>query len=93
MLKGLLNPKPRFRKPKKEIKSKTVPTRRFNDMIEYYTKELRSRLVEIKKLRQENEMLIKTSIKNAERADQFSQSNQKLAADVRILNTKARERK
>ena len=79
-------------RPVKEKEAKTVPTQRFNDMVDYYTAELKSRLDEINRLKQENEMLIKTSLKNASRADQLNMHAKKLQEDVRILQQKAREK-
>jgi hypothetical protein len=88
MLKDFLNLKEKKRtviSPTKELKSKTVSTQRFNDMVDYYTKELKSRLDEIKQLKQENEMLIKTSLKNASRSDELRLQVKKLQEDIRIL--------
>ncbi|MBW2972252.1 hypothetical protein KY359_04420 [Candidatus Woesearchaeota archaeon] len=75
-------------KPAKETKSKIVPAQRFNDMIEYYTNELKSRLAEIAALKAENEMLIKTSLRNASRSDELRLQVQKLQEDVRLLQDK-----
>ena len=79
--------------PKKERSSKTVPTRRFNDMIDYYTNEIKSRLEEIQRLKEENEMLIKTSIRNAARSDENRLQAKKLGEDVRVLQTRLKEKK
>ena len=60
MIKNFLNIKEKKQKPlspTKELQSKTVPAQRFNEMIDYYTAELKSRLDEIKRLKEENEML------------------------------------
>ena len=79
MLKNLLGIKQsRPKKPKKELQKKTVPTKRFNEMIVYYTRELKSRLLQIQKLKKENEILIKTSVRNTERAKQLQEDNTKL---------------
>lgn len=92
MIDKLLNrklgrPKPKHRpQPIKEKSTRTVPAERFNDMIEYYTSELRSRLKEIENLKTENEMLIKTSIKSAARSDELRLENQKLLDDIRKRN-------
>jgi len=88
MIKNLLGIKNKRRpvpRPTKERTAKSVPTRRFNDMIEYYTKELKSRIDEINKLKEENQMLIKTSLKSAARSDELRLHNQKLAEDNRKL--------
>ncbi len=69
--------------PRKERSSKTVPSQRFNDMIEYYTNELKSRLDEIQRLKEENELLIKTSIRNAARSDENRLIAEKLQEDLR----------
>ncbi|MBW2968174.1 hypothetical protein KY362_06840 [Candidatus Woesearchaeota archaeon] len=93
MIKDILNlnrgrKKPRPPKPVKEKVSKTVSSERFNDMIDYYTAELKSRLKEIDRLKEENEMLIKTSIRNAARSDEFRQQVQKLSADLRETHSR-----
>ncbi len=72
-------------KPMKERRLKSVPAQRFNDMIDYYTAELKSRIEEIYRLKQENEMLIKTSLRNASRSDEFRLKAEKLEEDVRTL--------
>ena len=86
MIKDILGIKDKKRPvPAKEKAAKAVPAKRFNDMIDYYTAELRSRLDEIRRLKQENEMLIKTSLKNASRSDELRLQVKKLNEDVRIL--------
>lgn len=87
----ILRPRRKKSRPKKELKSKTVSAARFNAMIDYYTRELRSRLSEIKKLRQENDMLIRTSVKNADRAGQNSEQVKKLSEEVRILKSRLKK--
>ena len=76
--------------PSWEKKSKVVSTERFNDMAAYYSNELKSRLSEIASLKAENEMLIKTSIKNAARADELRLQLDKLTEELRILREKSR---
>lgn len=90
MIKNILGIKNKKRPllPKKERNSKTVSTKRFNDMIDYYTAELRSRLKEIERLREENQMLIKTSIKNAARSDENRLRADKLQEDLRKVKNK-----
>ena len=78
--------------PAKQVSSKHVPAQRFNDMIDYYTAELRSRIDEIKRLKHENEMLIKTSIKNAARSDEHQLQVKKLQEEIRILQQKLDQR-
>lgn len=82
--------KPAIPVPFKEHSTKAVPTQRFNDMITYYTAEIKSRIDEMSTLKQENEMLIKTSLKNASRSDEFRLQIKKLQEEIRILraNTK-----
>jgi HPt (histidine-containing phosphotransfer) domain-containing protein len=77
----------------KEKKDKFVPSQRFNEMIDYYTTELRSRLSELDSLKAENEMLIKTSLKNASRSDELRLHVQKLQEEVRLLQQKLQERR
>ena len=94
MIKDLLNRKPKKKlRPKKELKLKSVPAERFNSMIDYYTRELQSRLAEIAKLKQENELLIKTSIRNSSRAGESEEALRKLNEDVRVLQTRLRDSK
>jgi len=89
MIKDILGMKEKKRTiptPTKEKRSKTVPAKRFNDMIEYYTAELKSRIAEIKQLRHDNEMLIKTSLRNAARSDENRLRVEKLQEDLRKVN-------
>lgn len=72
-------------KPARETKAKIVSTERFNDMIDYYTNELKSRLSEIDDLKKQNEVLIKASIRSAGHADQFRLENAKLKEEIRKL--------
>jgi len=90
MFKDILGIKDRKKNlhPSRETKSKVVPTERFNDMVGYYTNELKSRLTEIASLKAENEMLIKTSIKNASRADELRLQLDKLTEELRIQREK-----
>ncbi len=74
-----------LRRPMKETKAKIVSTERFNAMVEYYTNELKSRLDEINSLKQENDMLIKTSIRSASRADELRLHTKKLQEDLRVV--------
>ena len=73
-------------KPVRDTNSRTVSADRFNEMIDYYTAELKSRLKEIARLREENDMLIKTSIRNASRSDELKLQNQKLMDELRKLH-------
>ncbi|MBU2561488.1 MAG: hypothetical protein KKD17_04265 [Nanoarchaeota archaeon] len=96
MLKDIFGIKEKRRavpRPVKETKSKTVPTQRFNDLIEYYTAELKSRLAEIDALKAENEMLVKTSLKTAARSDELRLHLQKLQEDTRILQQRLQEKR
>jgi len=87
---SLKRKRPRQSKPVKEKKLKAVSAKRFNDMIDYYTRELKMRISEIQRLKHENEMLIKTSIRNAARSDQHSEEAKKLREEVRILQSRVR---
>lgn len=71
MLDRLIGKTRNHSRPTKEKNSKIVSSQRFNEMIEYYTAELKSRISEIDALKQENEMLIKTSLKSASRSDEL----------------------
>ncbi|MFC1742220.1 hypothetical protein ACFL3V_06815 [Nanoarchaeota archaeon] len=89
MIKDLLGiKKKRPSLPMKERKANTVSSRRFNDMIDYYTAELKSRLTEIKQMKEENEMLIKTSIRSAAHSDENRLHAKKLQEDNRVLRQK-----
>lgn len=70
-------------KPVKEKKAKVVSTERFNEMIDYYTNELKSRIGEIDDLKKQNELLIKAAIRSAGRADQTKLENSKLKEELR----------
>jgi HPt (histidine-containing phosphotransfer) domain-containing protein len=77
--------------PAKEKNLKTVSSQRFNEMIEYYTAELKSRLSEIDKLKQENEMLIKTSLKSASRSDELRLQINGLREEIERLKKSSSE--
>ncbi|MBN1543959.1 hypothetical protein JW898_00690 [Candidatus Woesearchaeota archaeon] len=88
MFKNILGGKEKRRvlpRHEKENFSKQVSAQRFNEMIDYYTAELKSRLAEIDALKAENEMLVKTSLKNASRSDELRLQLQKLQEDMRVL--------
>ena len=87
MLKDLfgMKEKPKHSAPMKEKKATSVPSQRFNEMIDYYTNELKSRLAEIDSLKADNEMLIKTSLRNAARSDELRLQIQKLQEEIRLL--------
>lgn len=93
MLDRLIGKKKGSPQPLKEKHAKTIPAARFNQMIDYYTAELKSRIDEITKLKQENEMLIKTSLRNASRSDGFQLQIKKLQEEIRILQQKLQERR
>jgi hypothetical protein len=88
MLNKLIGKKKGSPEPMKEKRAKTIPSARFNQMIDYYTAELKSRIGEITRLKQENEMLIKTSLKNASRSDEFQLQVKKLQEEIRLLQQK-----
>ena len=89
MLKDILGMKKK-RLPGREPHAKTVPVERFNEMVAYYTAELKSRLAEIDSLKAENEMLVKTSLKNAARSDELRLQLDKTTEDLRLLKEKAK---
>lgn len=89
---GLKEKKRAVPKPLLERKAKSVPSKRFNDMIAYYTTELKSRIDEVAHLKKENEMLIKTSLKSASRSDENRLVVQKLQEEIRILRQKLTEK-
>ncbi|NQU78753.1 hypothetical protein HQ545_03200 [Candidatus Woesearchaeota archaeon] len=88
MFKNIIPRRKRPTSPVKETSKKLVPTSRFNEMIEYYTCELKSRLVEIDSLKKENEMLIKTAIKSSARSDELNLHTKKLQEEIRVLRQK-----
>jgi hypothetical protein len=92
MFESIMGKKKKPSLPAKETRNKLVPTERFNDMVAYYTNELKSRLSEIASLKAENEMLIKTSIKNAARADELRLQLDKLTEELRIQREKLKGR-
>ena len=78
--------------PFKETRDKVVPAQRFNEMVTYYTAELKSRISEIAALKAETEMLIKTSIRNATRSDELRLQLEKLNEELRLLRERLKER-
>ena len=93
MLDKLIGRKKAQQLPVKEKKAKSVPAARFNEMIDYYTAELKSRISELENLKKENEMLIKTSLRNASRSDEFQLHVKKLQEEIRILQQKLSEKR
>ncbi|MBI4739260.1 hypothetical protein HY772_06940 [Candidatus Woesearchaeota archaeon] len=78
--------------PKKEIEKKYVSAQRFNEMIDYYTAELQSRLKEVEDLKAQHRLLINTSVKSNEKADCFSLEARKLREEIRVLQQRLAER-
>lgn len=74
MLNNLLGKKKaKLRRPEKELNAAAVPASRFNEMIDYYTSELKARLKEITDLQEQNRMLIQTALKQQNRAAEISE--------------------
>lgn len=74
MLQNLLGKKKtKPRMPVKEMAAATIPASRFNEMIDYYTSELKARLKEIKDLQEQNRMLVQTALKQQNRAADISE--------------------
>ena len=93
MLKELIMPKKKKKKIRKESVKKVVPTERFNEMIEYYTRELKARFDEIKKLKEQNQLLTQTALKSSNKSDQSYKTILKLQEENRILRGKVNEHK
>ncbi|MBI5398886.1 hypothetical protein HZB03_05470 [Candidatus Woesearchaeota archaeon] len=79
--------------PKKESGKKYVSAQRFNEMIDYYTAELQSRLKEIDDLKAQHQLLINTSVKSNEKADRLSLEVKKLHEEIRVLQQRLTERR
>ena len=76
------------KKPEYELSLKSVSAQRFNEMIDYYTNELKSRLKEIEDLKTQNELLLKTSIKVSAKSDESKREIEKLKGEMSILRSK-----
>lgn len=87
MFKDLIIPK-RRKKPKSETNKKAVSAKRFNEMVAYYTVELKSRLNEIKNLREQLQLLTQTTITTSKKSDETRTQNKKLIEENRILKEK-----
>ena len=72
--------------PTKELVRETVSSSRFNDMIDYYTHELKTRLDEIEALQAQNEVVMKTALKQGSRNDERARELAKLREDNKLLN-------
>ena len=71
------------KKPKRS--EKPVPANRFNEMIDYYTAELDSRLKEIARLREQNMMIMKTAVKQSNRENELLEKIKALQAELSEL--------
>lgn len=78
--------------PQKEPNKKYVSAQRFNEMIDYYTAELQSRLKEIEDRKTRERLLINTSVKSNEKADSLALEMKKLREELRILQQRFEEK-
>jgi FtsZ-binding cell division protein ZapB len=76
--------KPRL--PVREKEKKLVDSKRFNEMIDYYTAEVDSRVKEIKRLKEENYVLIGASVKSNRRCDALELECKKLREEIRVFS-------
>ena len=65
-----------------------MPASRFNEMIDYYTHELKVRLKEIKELREQHQLLIKASIKQQDRAVDASERTKEIQKENVFMRKK-----
>ena len=70
------------RKKRPQKADKPVPAKRFNEMIDYYTAELTSRLNEIDRLREQNTMIMKTAVKQSDRESELLDRIKKLREEL-----------
>ena len=72
-------------KPVKELNKRTIPAMRFNEMVDYYTHELKTRLAEIKRLRDEAAMVIGMSVKHGGEKQELMEKVKRLQNENNIL--------
>ena len=88
MFKEFLSPQKKEKKirkpqlPVQENEKKVVETSRFNEMIDYYTAELKSRLQEIESLKVQNQILIQASVKSNEKVDELQREVKQLRVQM-----------
>ncbi|MBT7903773.1 hypothetical protein HN587_07975 [Candidatus Woesearchaeota archaeon] len=78
-------------KPIKEKVNSDVSARRFNEMIDYYSHELKVRLDELNSLREQNEIILKTALKQSSKNDHRELQLQKYQEENRILLEKIKD--
>lgn len=85
------NKKKKSAAPRKEPAYTTVPAQRFNDMIDYYTCELKSRLAEIDKLRLESQAIMNTAIHRSNERSDMEEKLKRMQNENETLKRRLRE--
>ena len=77
----------KMKKPEK-TSAKSVSALRFNEMITYYTHELEQLRMGVEKLKQENQVIMNTAIKQGEKIRQLEEENKMFRSKLGKTNKK-----
>ena len=80
MIKKLLKKKPAKKRPEKTTQ-KMIPAKMYNELIDYYTKELEALRQEIARVNEQNTLIMKTAMKQGDKVRELEERNKKLAAE------------
>jgi len=90
LLDGVIKSSTKLTKPTKELNRNTVSSKRFNEMIDFYTHELKTRLDELESVRTQNEIILKTALKQGSQNDERTRELLKLREENRLLKEKTK---
>ena len=78
MIDKLLKRKPAKKEIKRPIPKKTelkvVPAKQYNELIDYYTTEMEKLRAELKRLNEQNTLIMKTAMKQGEKLDELKEN-------------------
>lgn len=75
-------------KPVKELSQEMISSKRFNEMINYYTRELKSRIDEIERLKKESNILISAAVKHSSEKTDCAETLKRLQNENETLKHK-----
>ena len=75
-------------KTPEKTSAKSVSALRFNDMISYYTHELEQLRANVEKLKQDNQVIMNTAIKQGEKVRQLEEENKSIKSKLEKTNKK-----
>lgn len=77
-----------FGKKKPQRSEKAVSAKQYNELIDYYTREINSLKKEISRVKEQNLLLMNTSVKQSEKAKLLEERNIALARENNDLKLK-----